>query len=167
MVNDISGLTYDPGMVKLVAEVGCPVVIMHLLGQPRAIAAPRYKDVIKDLSSFFQRQISFALANGIEIDQIILDPGIGFGKNAQHNLAILARLAEFKPLGRPIMIGPSRKAFIGKILGDAAPTERLEGTSAAIAIGIANGATIVRVHDVKEMVRVAKVADAVVRSVQV
>jgi len=162
IINDISGLSYDPEMAKVAADLACPVVIMHLLGQPRNIGAPVYGDIIADITLFFERQITFALASGIDPSQIILDPGIGFGKNAKHNLTILRRLREFKALGCPLLIGPSRKAFIGHLLNDAAPQDRAFGTAAAIALSIAGGADIIRVHDVKEMAQVAKVADAIV-----
>jgi dihydropteroate synthase len=163
-VNDISGLTYDPAMASLVAERNCPVVIMHLLGQPRDIPAhPRYDDVIVAIREYFERQIAYAHSQGVSDAQILLDPGIGFGKNARQNLEILRRLPELASLGYSIVIGPSRKRFLGKILDIADPLDRLEGTAAAVALCIAGGASVVRVHDVREMARVAKVADAVVR----
>lgn len=100
---------------------------------------------------------------GLKEEYIIIDPGIGFGKTAEHNLEIIRRLGDFRSLGFPILIGPSRKSFIGKILGDILPTERMEGTAASVAISIANGANIIRVHDVKQMVKVARMADAISR----
>lgn len=164
IVNDISGLTFDPKMAGVVAQAKVPVVIMHMLGEPRNIPLnPVYQDVVGEIASFFARQIAYAKELGIEERRIMIDPGIGFGKTGAHNLEILRRLRQLKSLGRPILIGPSRKRFLGKLLDDAAPLDRLEGTAAAIAVGIANGADIVRVHDVKEMARVAKVADAIVR----
>jgi dihydropteroate synthase len=163
IINDISGLTYDSRMASVTAKHKCPVILMHLLGQPRQILRPFYNDVVEDIIAFFSYQICDALAAGIKSNFIILDPGIGFGKNLEHNLTILRQLKSFKELGYPIMIGPSRKKFIGTLLADAPVEDRLEGTSAAVAIGIANGADIVRVHDIKEIARVARVADAIVR----
>jgi dihydropteroate synthase len=163
VINDVSGLTFDKRMAKIAALSACPVVIMHLPGQPRDISAPVYGDVVEEIGNFFRDQITFAISEGINESNIILDPGIGFGKNDEQNLAILRRLRELTRFGRPLLIGPSRKRFIGKILGNASPGERLEGTAAAAAIGIANGAAIVRVHDVKELAKVVKVSDAIVR----
>jgi len=164
IVNDISGLTFDPSMARLVAERRCPVVLMHILGKPRDIPSkPTYVDVVQSIVQFFQPQINVAHNAGIDDDQIILDPGIGFGKTAEHNLEILRRLKEIVEMGYPILVGASRKRFIGKILGIDDPRDRVEGTAATVALSIAAGASIVRVHDVKEMSRVAKVSDAVVR----
>lgn len=164
IINDISGLTYDPEMAPLTAKTGAPVVLMHLLGEPRNIPlAPVYTDVIGEIGAFFERQIACAVENGVNRERIILDPGIGFGKTSEHNLEILRRLGEFQRFGLPVLIGPSRKRFLGKLLDNAAPDDRLEGTAAAVAIGIAHGADIVRVHDVRQIARVARVADAIVR----
>jgi dihydropteroate synthase len=161
IINDISGLRFDPLMAKVAAEAGCPVIIMHMKGTPRDMQKrPVYKDVVKEITAFFKERISFAVKNGIKKNKIIIDPGIGFGKTVVHNLEIIKRLKEFRKLGVPILIGPSRKSFIGRIL-NADVDKRLEGTAAAVAIGIANGANIVRVHDVKEMADVAKIADAI------
>lgn len=164
IVNDISGLTYDPGMAALVAARKCPVVIMHILGQPKDIPAePVYDDVVTSIAEFFHRQIEYAYRLGVRDNQILLDPGIGFGKNASHNLEILRRLKELTDIGYPVVVGASRKRFIGKVLNISDPLDRLEGTAATVALSIASGASIVRVHDVKQMSRVAKMADAVVR----
>lgn len=164
IVNDVSGLTHDPAMAALVAERGAPVIIMHLLGSPRDIPLrPVYTDVVAEVIAFFNRQISAALSCGVTREQIWLDPGIGFGKTSQHNLELLRRLPEIKALGCPLVVGASRKKFLGKILGIKDPADRLEGTAAAVALSIAGGADIVRVHDVREMARVAKVSDAIVR----
>jgi dihydropteroate synthase len=152
-------------MARVAANAGATVVIMHLLGEPRHIPLnPVYTDVVVEIGAFFRRQIAYALEQGIAEDRIILDPGIGFGKTGEHNLEILRRLAEFKKLGRPILVGPSRKRFLGRLLDDAPPEDRLEGTAAAVAVSIAHGADIVRVHDVRQMARVARVADAIVRA---
>jgi dihydropteroate synthase len=164
IVNDISGLSADPAMAALVAERGCPVIIMHLLGRPKEIPLhPVYEDVVADVRAFFERQIAFAKSHGIRSGQIWLDPGIGFGKTSQHNLTLLRRLPELKALGCPLVVGASRKRFLGKILGADDPEDRLEGTAATVALSIAGGADMVRVHDVREMARVAKVSDAIVR----
>lgn len=164
IINDISGLTYDPAMAALAAERAVPLVIMHLLGKPRDIPLrPVYADVVNDVIAFFQTQIDYALAQGVQASQIWLDPGLGFGKTAQHNLELLRRLSEIKALGFPLVVGSSRKKFLGKILGSDDPNDRKEGTAATVALSIAQGADVVRVHDVKQMARVARVSDAVVR----
>jgi len=164
MVNDISGLRFDTGMRKVVAEYKVPVVIMHIKGTPRDMQKnPVYEALLPEITEYFREGIRIAREAGISEDKIIIDPGIGFGKTAEHNLEIIHRLYEFTLLEKPLLIGPSRKAFIGKILGDLPAGERVEGTAAAVAVSIMNGANIVRVHDVKEMSRVSKVADAIKR----
>jgi len=164
IINDISGLTYDPAMAELAAERGVPIIIMHLLGKPRDIPRrPTYTDVVQDVIAFFQTQIDYALAHGVQASQIWLDPGLGFGKTAQHNLELLRRLSEIKALGFPLVVGSSRKKFLGKILGADDPNDRKEGTAATVALSIAQGADVVRVHDVRQMARVAKVSDAIIR----
>jgi len=164
LVNDISGLTYDPDMAALAASRGCPLILMHLPGRPRDLPAnPVYADVVAEVLAFFTRQVAYAEAQGIRRDQLWLDPGLGFGKTAAHNLELLRRLPELKALGLPLVVGASRKKFLGKILGTDDPTDRKEGTAAAVALSIAGGADMVRVHDVREMARVAKVSDAIVR----
>jgi dihydropteroate synthase len=162
MVNDISGLRFDPEMPKVVSAYKVPVVIMHIKGLPKSMQQnPVYEALIPEIIAYLREGIKRAMESGISEDKIIIDPGIGFGKTFNHNLEIINNLHEFSLLEKPILIGLSRKAFIGKILGDAPVTDRLEGTAAAVAISIMNGANIVRVHDVKEMVKVAKVADAI------
>lgn len=164
IVNDISGLRFDPEMPKVVSQYKVPVVIMHIKGTPKNMQAnPIYEALIPEIMDYLRESIKLAVESGIAEDKIIIDPGIGFGKTFDHNLEIIKNLHEFKYLEKPILIGPSRKAFIGKILDDAPAPERLEGTAAAVAISILNGANIIRVHDVKEMKRVADVADAVKR----
>ncbi|MEW6116090.1 MAG: dihydropteroate synthase [Nitrospirota bacterium] len=166
MVNDISGLRFDPEMPKVAAAYGVPVVVMHIKGTPKSMQQnPVYEALIPEVMDYLRGSIQIAREHNIAEDKILIDPGIGFGKTFQHNLEIICNLREFTQLGKPIVMGVSRKAFIGKILGDVPATERLEGTAAAVAISIFNGAHIVRVHDVKEMVRVAKVADAVKRGI--
>lgn len=164
MVNDISGLRFDSKMPEIVSEYKVPVVIMHIKGKPKDMQqSPIYEALIPEIMDYLGVSIKLATRAGISEDKIIIDPGIGFGKTFDQNLEIINNLREFTFLEKPILIGPSRKAFIGKILGDVPATERLEGTAAAVAISIINGANIIRVHDVKEMVRVAKVADAIKR----
>jgi dihydropteroate synthase len=162
MVNDISGLRFDPEMSKVVSTYKVPVVIMHIKGTPKDMQQnPVYEALIPEITDYLRDCIILAIESGISEDKIIIDPGIGFGKTFNHNLEIINNLHEFTFLEKPILIGLSRKAFIGKILGDAPVTDRLEGTAAAVAISIMNGANIVRVHDVKEVVKVTKVADAI------
>jgi dihydropteroate synthase len=165
IINDIMGLA-DPEMRSLAAERRVPSILMHMKGTPRTMQEdPVYEDVISEIMAFLRERVEAVVGAGLPREYLIVDPGIGFGKTAEHNLEIIRKLADLKSIGLPILIGPSRKAFIGKVLGDLPPTERLEGTAAAVALSIANGANIVRVHDVKEMVRVARVSDAVVRTV--
>ena len=163
IVNDISGLAADPNMAALVAERGVPVIVMHLPGRPRFLPqTPEYGDVVADVRAFFLRQIDYARLQGIKDNQIWLDPGIGFGKTAQHNLELLRRLDELQ-MGFPLVVGASRKRFLGRILGTDDPNDRVEGTAATVALSIKGGADVVRVHDVREMSRVARVSDAIVR----
>ena len=162
MVNDISGLRFDPKMPEVVSEYKVPVVIMHIRGNPRDMQQnPVYEALIPEIMDYLRAGMIIARQAGISEDMIVIDPGIGFGKTFNHNLQIIHNLHEITLLKKPILIGPSRKAFIGEILGDVPVTERLEGTAAAVAISIMNGANIIRAHDVKEMVKVAKVADAI------
>lgn len=161
IINDISGLMFDPEMAGLSAKYDIPLIIMHIKGTPRDMQVnPVYEDIIGEIIDFLEERISIAIKVGVREDRIIIDPGIGFGKTFEHNIEIISRLGEFSSLGRPILFGPSRKSFIGNIL-NLPPAERLEGTAAAVAIGIMKGANIVRVHDVLTMVKVAKVADAI------
>ncbi len=165
IVNDISGLWFDRKMPEVAARYNVPLVIMHIKGTPKNMQKnPVYKALLPEIIDYLRDSIEFARSAGVEEDKIIIDPGIGFGKTVQHNLEIINRLNEFAGLEKPILLGPSRKSFIGKSSGDLPVTERLEGTAAAIAIGIFNGANIIRVHDVKEMSRVAKIADSIKRS---
>jgi len=161
MVNDISAGRLDPGMLPLVASRGVPICLMHMKGMPKDMQLdPRYDDVVGEVMDFLRERAEAAVEAGVKRENIVVDPGIGFGKTLQHNLELLRRLEEFKSLGFPILLGTSRKSFIGMIL-DLPVEERLEGTAASVALGIAAGADIVRVHDVREMVRVARVADAI------
>jgi dihydropteroate synthase len=162
IVNDISGLHFDAQMAEVIAQYDATVVIMHIRGTPRTMQTDVvYRNLIGEIRIYLEEGIRTASEAGIR--QIILDPGIGFGKNTDHNFEIFKRLGEFRDLGYPILVGPSRKSFIGKILN--LPVEdRLEGTAAAVAVSIMNGANILRVHDVKEMKRVAIIADAIRRA---
>ncbi len=157
MVNDIWGLRRDPQMAEVVAAAGVPVILMHNQ------EGTSYHNLMGDILAMLQESIDIALEAGISWENIIIDPGFGFGKTKDHNLEFMARLPELKALGRPILLGPSRKSTIGYIL-DLPVEQRMEGTAALVALGIAGGADIVRVHDVKEMVRVCRMADAVMRS---
>ena len=162
IVNDISGMRFDPEMPAVISRFKVPVVIMHMKGSPINMQVnPFYKALIPEIMDYFRASIRLAAKFGIPDNMIILDPGIGFGKTFTHNLEIINNLQQFSLFKNPILIGPSRKAFLGKILGDLPAQERLEGTAAAVAISIIKGAHIVRVHDVKEMAKVAKVADAI------
>lgn len=159
IVNDVTGLR-NPEMIKLVAKRRVPVVAMHMLGMPKTMQEnPRYRDVVKDIKSYFAERLKAAKKGGVK--NVIIDPGIGFGKTVEHNLQLLQRLKEFKTLGCPIVAGPSRKSFIGKISG-LDVNDRLEGTIAACVVAAMNGANILRVHDVKECKRALQIADAIV-----
>jgi len=159
LINDVFGLR-QPGMLDLVAEVRKPVVIMHMKGTPQNMQDnPVYKDVVKEVYCFLSAQRDKAFQAGLKSDQVIVDVGIGFGKTLEHNLELIRRLDYFKKLGCPILLGPSRKSFLGLIL-DLPVEERLEGTLAVVAIAVLKGANIFRVHDVKEALRAVKVATA-------
>ncbi|MDX2213828.1 MAG: dihydropteroate synthase [Oculatellaceae cyanobacterium bins.114] len=164
IVNDISGGTYDPDLLPTVAELSVPVILMHLRGTPKTMQQlTDYDDLIGEIMAFLRQQIERSLALGIPQAHIAIDPGIGFAKTYAQNLEILRRLAEFRTLGCPILVGASRKSFIGHILNQPDPKQRVWGTAAACCAAIANSADIVRVHDVKEMREVCQVADAIYR----
>jgi dihydropteroate synthase len=161
MVNDVAALRHEPELADLCAERGCDVVLMHLQGTPRTMQEnPTYDDVVEDLKRFLAARIEFALSRGIEEERIWIDPGIGFGKTLDHNLELLRRLGELRALGRPLVIGTSRKSFIGKITGREV-RERLGGTIASNVIALAAGADMLRVHDVAEVRDAVTVADAI------
>ena len=163
LINDISGLKLDSEMAKLVAKYNVPVIIMHIKGTPQNMQEnPYYENVIREIKDYFEERINAATSSGMAEENIILDPGIGFGKRFEDNLTILKNLKEFKKLAKPLLVGLSRKSFIGKIL-DLPVDERSEGSLGALALSIMQGANIVRVHDVKESVRVARVVDAILR----
>jgi dihydropteroate synthase len=161
LVNDISGFQFDPQMPATVARLSVPVVIMHTKGSPADMQSnPTYENLLDELYLYFEEQIELARAAGIAEDRLIIDPGLGFGKRVQDNYEILRRLPEFRGLGCPILVGPSRKSFVGKTL-NLPPEQRLEGTAAAVAATVMNGAHLVRVHDVLEMRRVAMIAELI------
>jgi len=164
LVNDTSGLQDDPRISTVAAKNGAALVLMHRKGQPKVMQKdPRYDDLIGEIASFLKASARKAKEAGVGEDQIIIDPGLGFGKTLEHNVYILNHLEELSSLGMPVLVGPSRKSFIGKIL-DLPVEGRLEGTAAAVAAAVLKGAAVVRVHDVKEMVRVVRVADAIRRA---
>ncbi|UCF65943.1 MAG: dihydropteroate synthase [bacterium] len=159
IINDISGLTFDSQMVRVASRAACPVIIMHIRGTPRDMQQNlHYDNLMEELHQFFQRQVEFAEDHGIS--QLILDPGIGFGKRLHDNLEIIRRLSEFRGFGFPLLVGPSRKSFIGRIL-DADPEHRLMGTAATGCLALNNGAQILRVHDVAEMKQLSSMVNAV------
>lgn len=163
MVNDISGLRADPKMAETVARLDVPVVLMHMLGEPKTMQIdPHYRSVVPEVIAALSQSVEKALAAGVRPENIIVDPGIGFGKLLNHNLSILRRLRAFRSLGYPVLMGTSRKSMIGQVL-DLPVSERLEGTASTVALSVAGLADIVRVHDVAAMRRVARVADAIVR----
>ncbi len=161
MVNDVTALRAEPELAALCAQRGCEVVLMHMLGDPRTMQEnPVYVDVVDDIKAFLAERIEFAISQGIEEQRIWVDPGIGFGKTVEHNLELHRRLGELAELGRPIAFGSSRKTFIGKLTG-AGVNQRLGGTIASNVIARANGASMLRVHDVAPIRQGVTVADAV------
>ena len=165
IVNDITALCGDPAMGTVVAEMEAGVVLMHMKGTPRTMQqAPQYDNVVNEIRLWLKKKVQNAEAQGIAAERIIIDPGIGFGKTTEHNLEILKRLSEFRELNKPLLVGTSRKSFIGNVLG-VPITERVEGTAATVCWAVAHGADIVRVHDVKANVRAAQMTDALYRSI--
>jgi len=163
LVNDVTALRGDSAMADLIAKAGAGIVLMHMQGTPRTMQqAPRYDDVVVEISEFFEERISFATAHGIARRQIILDPGIGFGKLLGHNLTVLAQLNQFLQFDCPLMVGVSQKAFLGKLVNRPVQ-ERQWATAAAVAMAVDRGAGIIRVHDVRAMKDVVQVAAAVSR----
>jgi dihydropteroate synthase len=161
IVNDVSAMRLDPRMSEVVARTGAGLVLMHMLGSPRTMQVdPRYEDVVTDVREALRGWARSAEAAGIEPERIAVDPGIGFGKTREHNLTLIRRLDAFSTLGYPLLLGPSRKSFIGLTLGTGVE-ERLEGTAAVVGWGVEHGANIVRVHDVREMVRVVRMVEAI------
>ncbi len=160
LVNDVSALRADPAMADVVAAAGVPVVLMH--GYPPPAGAPG-DDLMAEVVGFLRERVQFAVGRGISESRILVDPGFGFGKTAERNLELLRRLGELRVLGRPVVVGTSRKGTIGRVLGGLAPGERDEGTAATVAVAIVGGADVVRVHNVRAMSRVARMTDAIVR----
>lgn len=172
MLNDISALKSDAAMAALAAEFGVPVVLMHMRGEPRTMqVAPRYDDLVGEIYTFLRQAVEAAESQGIVKERLIVDPGIGFGKTPEHNLQLIRRLADFAGLGLPLLLGPSRKAFIRRLVKPEGAQEVAPdlpaveiGTQAAVAAAILNGAHIVRVHDVARTVATVKVVDAILNS---
>jgi dihydropteroate synthase len=161
IVNDVTALRGDVAMVDVIAEKGCAVCLMHMLGRPKTIhKQPKYGNVVSEVLEFLEERIAFAIERGVREDQILLDPGIGFGKSVEHNLALLRHLDRVVALGRPVVLGTSRKRFLGTILG-VEPEQRTAGTVATTALGVAAGAHVFRVHDVRPNYDALRVALAV------
>ena len=162
LINDVAALRDDPDMAALAAERGVPVILMHMLGTPQTMQQdPHYDDVVAEVTTFLADRIDAAVGAGIDRGRIIVDPGIGFGKTTRHNLQIIRGLAAFHALRVPLLVGPSRKRFIGEILGIDEPAERILGTAAVVAAATLSGAHIVRVHDVKEAADVTRMCHAI------
>jgi dihydropteroate synthase len=162
IVNDISGATDDPAMLPLVAQRQTPIVLMHMQGQPATMQDnPTYRNVVEEVASFLTGRAEAARAAGVEAHRILLDPGIGFGKTIDHNLELLRRLSELVKLGKPLVLGTSRKGFLGRIAGEGEPRERVFSTAASVAWCVANQAAVVRVHDVEPMARVVRTIRAI------
>jgi dihydropteroate synthase len=163
-LNDISGGTYEPEILTIAAHYQAPIILMHIRGTPATMQTlTDYQDVVAEVKAFLKTQAQRAEAAGVAPEHIILDPGIGFAKTFDHNLQLLHHLADLKTLGYPLLVGPSRKSFIGQILNEPIPAQRVWGTAAACCKAIAEGADILRIHD-REMVQVCRVADALWRS---
>lgn len=172
LVNDVWALRADPDLRKVVAQAGCPVILMHNRSNPAGVEVrnqlgsayigAEYADLLPDVKRELMQSVDIARQAGIPDGHILLDPGLGFGKKVEHNLELIDRVGEIRDLGFPVLLGPSRKSFIGYTL-DLPPDQRMEGTAAAVAVGISRGADIVRVHDVEPLMRVVKMTDALVR----
>ncbi|MEP7033639.1 MAG: dihydropteroate synthase [Actinomycetota bacterium] len=164
IVNDVSG-GRDREMFDVVRERRAAIVLMHMKGEPKTMQeAPAYDDVVAEVRGYLSERVEAAEFAGIEAERIAIDPGIGFGKELEDNLALMHGVDALFELGRPVLVGPSRKRFIGTLLGDLPPEQRVEGTAGAVAWLVTRGAHIVRVHDVREMVRVVRVVDAIARA---
>src|SRR4051794_4328282 len=162
IVNDVSAFRFEPEMAGLVASAGASCCLMHMLGEPRTMQDdPHYDDVVSEVRSFLEERLEFAVAEGVPEERVWLDPGIGFGKTVEHNLELLRRLDEIVAIGRPVVIGTSRKGFLGKITGRE-PADRVPGTIATNVIAWERGASIFRVHDVAQVADALKVAAATV-----
>jgi dihydropteroate synthase len=163
IVNDVAAAT-EPGMFELVRETGAGLVLMHMLGDPRTMQEdPRYDDVVGEVRGFLAERLGTAEAAGVHREQLCVDPGIGFGKKLHHNLELLHSIGSFRHLGVPVLVGVSRKRFVGELTGVAEPADRLDGTAGAVAWCVAQRVDLIRVHDVKEMSRVATVVEAIIK----
>src|SRR3954452_9772789 len=163
-VNDVSALRFDPELAGLVADAGCDVCLMHMLGEPRTMQQdPRYDDVVDDVKAFLEERLAYATGEGIAEERVLLDPGIGFGKTVEHNLELLRRLDEIAALGRPVVVGTSRKSFLGRLTGRDIASERVAGTVATNVLALERGATVFRVHDVAPTYEALTVATATLR----
>jgi dihydropteroate synthase len=163
-VNDVSAFRHDPRMADLVAERGCDCCLMHMLGEPRTMQVdPRYDDVVDDVKAFLAERVEAATGRGVDARRIHVDPGIGFGKTLEHNLELLRRLDEIAALGLPVVLGTSRKSFLGRLTGRADPHDRATATAATSVLGFERGATVFRVHDVAATVDALAVTAATVR----
>jgi dihydropteroate synthase len=164
IINDVSGFRHDPVMIELARDTSSPIIVMHMLGEPKTMQTEiYYKNFPGDILDFFVERIELLEDKGIAPEKIIIDPGIGFGKTFDQNLIIINRLKEFTKLGKPVLIGPSRKAFLGKVLDLPIAADRDIGTLGAVAASILNGASIIRVHEVINAIQVCKVLDAIIR----
>ncbi len=162
IINDISGLTFDPEIAGLVARHNAGIVLMHTPGRPKDMQGlTDYDSLVPEIISFLKSSITSAVSFGINFESIAVDPGIGFGKTVKQNLEIIRNLSDLLELGRPVLIGTSRKSFIGKLLNEQSVNNRLEGSIASVTASIMNGASIVRAHDIKETKKIIKVTDAI------
>jgi dihydropteroate synthase len=165
LVNDISAATDDPAMLPLAARRRVPIALMHMQGQPATMQeSPAYADVVAEVLGHLQDRVAAAVSAGVPPHRILIDPGIGFGKTLDHNLTLLRNLSRFASLNHPLLVGVSRKGFIGRVTGEPEPSQRLFGTAAAVAWCVANRAAVVRVHDVEQMSKVVKLIDAIRRA---
>jgi dihydropteroate synthase len=164
IVNDVSAFRFDPGLAGLVAESEADCCLMHMLGEPRTMQQdPRYEDVVSEVKAFLEERLAFAMGEGVAEERVWLDPGIGFGKTVEHNLELLRRLDEIVAIGRPVVVGTSRKSFLGKLVGGRDEGERLPGTIATNVLALERGATVFRVHDVAPNADALAVAAATFR----
>jgi dihydropteroate synthase len=162
IVNDVSAFRFDPALAGVVAEAGTDCCLMHMLGEPRTMQDdPRYDDVVSDVKSFLEQRLAFAVGEGVARERVWLDPGIGFGKTVEHNLELLRRLDEIVAIGQPVVVGTSRKRFLGTLAGGRAEGERLPGTIVTNVVALQRGASVFRVHDVAPVVDALAVAAAV------
>jgi len=165
VINDIYGGTQDPGLLEVAARRGVPVILMHMQGRPATMQVnPQYGDVMQEVMAFLAERTDAAVAAGVARWRILVDPGIGFGKTLAHNLELLRRLGEMRSLGRPVVVGVSRKGFIGKVTGETVESGRPFGTAGAVAFAAANGADVLRVHDVAGMSQVVRMIEAIQNS---